>query len=540
MNAILILAACLAGSLQDPAPDPARMRALVKKLESEEPALRESAEAELRKIGRASRELLAGEAKGASPEAAARLKSILRGFETLDREEDAIRMLRKSDPLPRPHAGQVRIDGEQSVAKAIAGLAGAFDLKIEFQPGEEELRRRAEDTPLNITYSSANESWVLDILQGMLAKRLEACWVVDGERLVIVRMTPGLLLERLRSGADPRGRFEILRRLAEFEGPQYQHGLSAGSFIQDRVKDSAASRDRWAEALSTVALSPDETLERRLAAVRGCTWFYGVLPETQPRIAETLVRIYNSPKTPAELRAEAGRSLCSATDPEALDVILKTLESGPAADASVLLAALLERHYYSYAAVGALRRDREREARLAHALQALEGSPDADLALRSTSLCATLSFLSEVYLPAAERLAKAPDPKDPQTAELFLEGLRVAAFKVPTAVLPRVRELSRSPDARVRASAAMIFGRSVGGKDRKADIEGSLALLKDPEPLVRWAAAQAIGYVFSTTAAERYLEGWESVEPKLLEAQKDEKHPKVREALAKALDEGRR
>ena len=68
----------------------------------------------------------------------------------------------------------------------------------------------------------------------------------------------------------------------------------------------------------------------------------------------------------------------------------------------------------------------------------------------------------------------------------------------------RIDSLAMHPDPEVRARVAGIYGRRAGGKDRQRDVQGALRLLKDREPMVRWAAVTALHTIYASGALEPY------------------------------------
>jgi HEAT repeat protein len=98
--------------------------------------------------------------------------------------------------------------------------------------------------------------------------------------------------------------------------------------------------------------------------------------------------------------------------------------------------------------------------------------------------------------------------------------------------------MARQESAKMRASAAVIYGHSAGGTERRRDVLGTLRLLEDGDPLVRGAAASSLGTIYSTSASERYIEGWADVRGSLQRQLKGEPDPAVRRAIGDALKEG--
>jgi HEAT repeat protein len=98
--------------------------------------------------------------------------------------------------------------------------------------------------------------------------------------------------------------------------------------------------------------------------------------------------------------------------------------------------------------------------------------------------------------------------------------------------------MAHHDSAQIRASAAVIYGHSAGGTERRRDVLDSLRLLEDRDPLVRGAAASTLGTIYSTAASERYLEGWADVRGALQRQLKEELDPAARRAIGDALKEG--
>ncbi len=528
-----LIAFLLATAPQDT--EAGRIEKWVASLDSEDAKVREEAESRLIQLGPRIRPTLVAALPRLSAEQKGRIEAILQRFILVEEDEYAVRLLKKGDafPLPPPKPG---VWGEgwstpegASVSEAVFAIARRVNLAVEFYAPDAAFRREADEAALQVraTTSNGDGEWLLTTA---LQSGMDACMVVDRERVVIVRMTPAVLLERLAL-TDSRS-FEIERHLENFGGVSNRHWVSIGSFLQTCYNAGGPRFARWNDALKSAARDPKRTARDRSAALCGLRWFRGIDHQLLPDSAAVFVELASDPKAPMEIRTEAAGSLAYCLEEEAQTKLLELLEAGAVEFVAPLLLRLAERPNGYLGALYEINKDAARRARLIAALEKLEKHADRDVALRALSILSV--FVQKG--PSILRLAAAGEPAEPQTLRVFLDALRISAFSNVPEVWDRVDRLAAHSSARMRASAAAIYGRSVGGKERARDVKGAVAMLTDKEPLVRWASAEALRYIYMIQgAAEPYDEGWEGAEPHLKKAVGVETDPKVKEALEGAL-----
>ncbi|HVE39955.1 MAG TPA: hypothetical protein VNM14_08720 [Planctomycetota bacterium] len=529
---ILAVAFLLALSTQDA--DPGQVRKWISSLDSENAKVREEAEARLLQAGRPIRPLLSASLSGLTPEQKGRVESILQRFVLEDEDDFALKTLQKGDPFPLPPPAP-GIRGEPfgvadgpTIAETVSLIARRFNLNIEFFAADTALVREVERT--NVQGNATTSNGDVEFLLKYVLSGLDVCYVSDGKRVVIVRLTPPILLEFLAAQNDYY--LELEQRLDSFGGGGNRHDVSIGSFLQARYNEGGPRLARWMDALKSIAQDSRRPVRDRRLALRGLRWFRGLDDQPQPEVAALLLALIADEKAPLDLRVEAGASLVYGIEDDAQEKLLELLEKGQAEWAKPVFFRMIVWGQGYLGALNGIQKHAERRARLIAALEKLERHPDRDLALRA--LCAHAMFALEG--PAIQRLAKAEDPADPETFRIFLEALRGAAFGKHPEIWDRVDRLASHPTPRIRAAAGQIYGRSVGGTERIRDAKGALALLADKEPLVRWAAAEALDYIYMIQgAAEPYDEGWDAAEPPLQKALSVETHPKVKESLDRAL-----
>ncbi len=528
-----LIAFLLATAPQDT--EAGRVEKWVASLDSEEAKVREDAEARLFQLGPGIRPILVAALPRLSPEQKGRIEAILQRFIIVEEDEYAIRLLKRGDafpvsPLKSGERGEDFSTPEgTTVSEAVFSIAKRVNVALEFYAADTAFRREADEAPIQVraTTTNADVEW---LLTSALTTALDACMVVDKERVVIVRMTPAVLLEKLAL-SDP-GRSEIERHLEIFAGVSNRHWVSVGSFLQTCYSGGGPRFTRWNDALKSIALGPKRTVRDRCAALSGLRWFRGIDRRLMPDSAAVFIDLASDPKAPLEVRTEAAGSLAYCLEEEAQTKLLELLEAGAVEFVGPLLLRMAERPNCYLGALYGIHQDAARRARLTAALEKLEKHADRDVALRALSILSV--FVQKG--PALLRLAGAQEPTDPQTLRVFLDALRISTFSSVPEVWDRVDRLAAHSSVRMRASAAAIYGRSVGGTDRARDAKGALAMLTDKEPLVRWAAAEALRYVYMIEgAAEPYYDGWEGVEPHLQKAIGVETHPKVKESLEGAL-----
>jgi len=518
-------------SAATPQADPKEVAALIAALDSEDPATRGAAEARLVKLGASIRPQLEDALKkAASEETRARIRSILQKYTLVDEEQYALRRLERNDPFPNRliKRDQVKVDNGTSVADAIEHVARSYALKVEFYSGDNDLVQEASRTPIVAGFVIENGD-AETALSSAVSNSIDATTVVDGDRLIVVRFTPSVLLARIDLTSPEAPGQWILHY---YEGTSHDYWKGPMHFLASRGNQGGDTRRKWVEVLSSRALDASHPVDLRRRALRGLQAFFGRSDKPQPDVTEVFQKVFRQKGEPDPLRTEALLGLTDCMEPEARETLLAVIESREPVMSRRLLSYWMSRGGM-YSSLAKIREDAPSRGRFEAALRGLEDVADGDLALRALALDATLDREE-----AAVRLSKSPEPADPATLDLAIWALRIGADHGWVPVLDRIDALAAHPNPKVRAVVAGVYGRQGGGIGRERDVKGALALLADREPIVRWAAAHALGTIYSSSAAERYFDGWPACRDRLDAALKTEAHPKVRSQLEEALRAG--
>lgn len=509
-----------------------RVEALVARLAADDYETREQATRDLMRLG-VDAEPLLREALASSqdPEVRERLDEALLNLVGSREEAFALACLQSGSPFPQPTKRPVRVEISQvMVAQAIEKIAGEFGLEIEFFKDDRWLQEEAGTAPiLGSTATTAPDPQLL--LEFALTNNLELTYVVDGKRIIIVRLTPAILLERLAREEPRASEFQEQSMVEDFFSRKVNHWGSIHWFIQRQTSEKRKSRVKWVEELVRAAKDRDATPESRCRAIRGFRWLYGAAAVPQHDATAHLLEILKEDGAPEAIRTEAVRVLPHCPEPEAVDELFRILE-GPAPEPKSALLFQLGRTG-GISALGTIRADEILEERLHKDLVALSGSPDAEVAARS----ATLRVLLMGDKDALESMNALALSSDQDTSWMVIEALRVSAFKDFAQVKGRIDALARDKDAKLRAAAACLYGRTSGGKARGHDVAESRRLLADPAPVVRACAAHALGVIYSLQAAEAFREGLDSCLEHLQDLLKEDPDERVKTYVKAALDQ---
>lgn len=514
--------------------DPKELARLIESLDSEDPATRSAAEARLVALGPTLRPQLeeAMKKKAISEETRARIRSILQKFAQMEEEWYALERLEKKDPFPyrQTRRVEVKVDKGTSVAAAIEKVAREYGIKVEFYSGDDDLVQEASRTPIVGGFIVGNGD-AETALSLAVSCSMDATAVVEGDRLIVVRLTPSVLLAKIElTNPEAPGRW-ILR---DYAGTLHDYWKGAMRFLGSRGDQGGDARRKWLDVLSTRALDASQPEGVRRRALRGLQAYLGRSEKPQPDVTEVFRQVFRQKGGSDALRAEALLGLTQGMEPESQEILLAVLESREPTMSRHLLGYWMS-NAGIYSAMAKIREHAPSRARLEAALRRIEEGADGDLALRALAVDATLE-----HEEAALRLCRAPEPAELATLYLTIEALRASADRGWAPVLDRIDALGTHPNPEVRAVVAGVYGRRAGGKARERDVQGALGLLGDREPIVRWAAAYALGAIYSSSAFERYFDGWPACRNRLDDALKAETHPKVRSRLEETLREASR
>lgn len=523
--------------LRGPARAQDRVADLLQALEADDAARRDAAQAELARLGRDVRPALEAALPRLGVEAQGRIRAVLKGFLLLDQEEDAVRAIRAGFPPFRPAVSPESFATHegQTVAEAIRAASRAYGVTIEVYPGDDDLRRRAEQTP--VAPGLYQGHGLSGLLLELVTKPLEAACVAEQKRIVIVRLTPRLLVEGRRQEAK-----SAPWRTSAFYGTS--SGTPMTEFLMACAEDDGPLRARWVDALAALAADPGAAVDDRRDAAVALGQFFDLRFEDRddhhPDVLKALMKIAEEASAPAPVRREAIVQLVACNQKAAWDYVAAQLRGND----PELRKRLLGRTARALNLAGDTRMVQEGDvfttvtqpwnpawtAKLVAALRLLASSADAYTAVAAASSLYLLG--DKTFAPV---LAATPVPQDRDTLDVLLEGLSYVAVDDPGRVRARLAELTAHPESGVRLRTAFIFGRFAGGKDRGADVQGALRLLDDPEAVVRWAAARSLITIYTASASEPYADGRAEALEKVRLRLRTETHPKVRKELEQAV-----
>jgi hypothetical protein len=526
------------GGLQDPASR--EVAEMIRRLDSDEFAVRESAQASLAKMGRPVRPLLLSALSTCPAEARARIDAVLHGFILLDEEEFTLRHLAGEIPFPPSARREFGYETGESISVVLSRITRDYGIKVAYFPGDEALGLDASNRVLrtNVQMSRASAKGAIDAT----IVDLEVLPVVDGDRVVLVRITPAVLFEGLRRAPPDESFGSSLERvrLGEEYWDRYPNRFRA--FLQNRVSSGGDCRSRWLAILKGTALDPAAVLETRRVAVQALQCCYLMDEQPHPDSTDFLVEISAAGAMPVEIRREALLTLACCPETGAARKVLEVLEGNDEPLQARLLLRLLEVSANPSVFVE-FRRDAARNGRLLRVLQKQAQSTDPAFRWKAAALLANPYALGR-EVPQGdvalfeEALVSAPEPARPDERDQLFCQLRGAIGRGSEKIRRRVEAMAHHDSAQIRASAAVVYGHSAGGTERRRDVQDSLRLLEDRDPLVRGAAASTLGTIYSTSASERYIEGWADVRGSLQRQLKEEPDPAVRRAIGDALKEG--
>lgn len=521
------MAVALLALLLQPAQDSELARnvaALVTRLGSDDVAVREQATEELIRLGPEAEPLVAAAlSKADDAEVKARLEAVLQVYAPQREEAYALKCLREKRVFPKgtksPGRGEIEVNA--TIADAVEHIAETFGLKIELYADDAALKEKAKEARLKVTASSPTAEYLLFTA---VTEQFEHTYVIDGDRIVIVRLTPAILFERLGLDGDVRDEFQEQRKLRYFGEPERrEYWTTMNRFIQAQA-GRGHSREKWVAVLAAAAQDAKGGVEFRRSAIRAMRSLYGAEAEFQPDSTDVLIRLFADAKAPPEVRAEAAAALAECSEDDGVETVLTILEGGDRAYQSALLHSLGATAHRGIAALPRILVDEDRKARFDGSLKSLSASKEAEIAGRATALRVLVGDYE-----AVKPLCGSP------TSWMVIGALRSAAFHDFASVRERLEALAKDESATWRAAAALVYGRRAGGQGRAEDVAGATRLLDDAEPIVRWAAAHSLGITYSSNAAEKYRDGLAECRAKLKAALEKEIDARVRAQIEAAL-----
>jgi len=467
------------------------------------------------------------------------------------------REARPQDPpadaaFPKRSWKPFRIEKGASVDAALAEFGKEFSLKIDIDPDDPDLKREAGATRLPFSCGSSSPEVVFTesgpgnrfeagtndpvhwALFQIVAEGLGATYVVQGEQIRVIRLTPKALFDRLDPAAPPTNFLSIASTLDSFEGEngKPEFWVTMSRFLQVQAGRGGASRKKWLDVLATTALDPSAALDQRQRALVGLRSFYGLSDAEQPDATAVLVTLAADQGAPALLRTIATLELVNCLEPIAREFLFRVLEGSDTALQKRLLLRM-GANRCSYCAMMRMLEIPAEKARLSKALRGLQLSQDGELAERALYLRA-LTKDAGVYPKLCT------EPADPQGVDewnLFLEALLEAAQAGHREAFERLDPLKKHRDPRVRAGLGVIYGQHGLEAQRARAVRVELALLEDPKPIVRWTAAEALKSLYSPEN-EFPKDEWASSRKMIEKQLKVETDPRVQALLRAALKGG--
>ncbi|KAF0244693.1 MAG: hypothetical protein FD180_2285 [Planctomycetota bacterium] len=504
---------------------------LAAQLGLEEVEKRDAAFSALVRLGlRAESVVRAEMSRATDPEVRGRLLAVLQMYSLEEEEVWAIGQLRKGDPFPRSKEGCDRIDiaGPAPIADLVEIVRHKSGVKIELYTGDTGLADfvAGASYPAGTSTSCTGPDAAENMLWNVLCAA-DVASVVDGDRVVIVRLTPGFLFERLGRELDRGGLYWIASQLKDFDSGRFNFWHSAQRFLQLKGKEGGPGRTLWFELLKSRALDRTESERNRSMALLGLSKYLGASEDAHPDVDEVFSRLVREPESPAAVRRWAVRGLTWGTTDGAQDLVLDILAGKDEPLQRDLVDAMLDATNFGWNALSKIGENPDRLARLKKSLSELSASKSPALSLHATVLRA---WRKDPEALAA--LAEAHEPSDPAVRIYFLHSLFLA--KTPAA-RDRFLEFRSNPEPGVRAAVCAILGTYAGGKGRGPDAAALLDLLSDPAPIVRNFAAAGLGTIYGATASEPFTEGQERAVARLKALAEVEKDPRVKESVEAAI-----
>lgn len=466
--------------------------------------------------------------RATDPEIRGRLLAALQMYAIEEEEAWAIAQIRKGDPFPpsKEGVGKVDLKGPASIEDFVESIRQQTGVKIELYAADATLPEFMELVSTVWSSSSSGPGAAESALWLALCAG-DLTWVVDGERVVIVRLSPGVLFEKLGRELDRWSHYWIASSLMDFESGRFNYWLSTQRFLQEKGKAGGPPRDKWFQLLRNRALDAGETERNRAMALMGLGKYLGTTEIPQADVDGVFSTLACDPEAPETVRRWAARGLAWGLTGAAQDALLGILEGKEEGLQRDVVAALLEASGFYWTALARIESDEKRSERLKASLAALSASKSETLALHATVFRA---WRKDPEAQAA--LVSAKEPADPQIRLYFFHALHQAAT---APARERFLEFRSSPEPRTRAAIAAIAGSRAGGTDRGAEAELLLDFLADPEPIVRNFAATGLGTIYSGSASEPYREGKDRAIARLEELLGKEQDARVKEAIEAGL-----
>lgn len=464
--------------------------------------------------------------KGAQdPEVRTRLSMVVRDLVPKREESYAIAQINKADAFPDP--GREIITWKDARRKTVEGslriISEFSKIPIEFYPGDETLKPLAETTKPRMWSHTNAENALAEVLH----REMDATYVVDGSRIVIVRLTMPVFLARF--AADSKAEASSLglatgSRIRSFGSPSVPRSWADGNIARLILNGSKSNdamnpqSEKWLTRLQDVALNDAAAEDDRILALRALAelrwdpnfWARSAeIPKTWQTLAE-------GSKTPRGV-AEAARFELTRRSLDEDDTAVKALESGSVDLQKRLLAELYSRRTYSLPMTPVAKPTEEVRKKLLGRLDDLRKSPNPDVAVLSAAAAVALGNAD-----AVETLAKAAIPSERGSVLAMIEQLT-----------PHRPDVARDRFAKhahpdYRAAYVMCLAQTKGD-DRTAAADRALAMLDDDAPIVRCFA------VWTLSTLGDAIQNGDSIKARLLERQRAETHEVVLEALENAL-----
>lgn len=519
------MALALWAVLQDLTPQEIEKRVaeLVVELGADDVDRREAAQKALVALGHAAHDPARALFESATdPEVRARLGAVLKTLLPLKEEADALDLIAKNAPFPRSKVDKIKFDFAD-IRKRTRGTRVDFidqwteqtGIAVDVYREDDELKRLLEQASSGYSTSTPK-----DTLLSLVSKGLDAAAVVDGDRVVVVRLSMPVFLalaaRDLPSG-DPH-----FRRLPEFN-PRDRSVAEyvLNGIIHNDVMDPQA--DRWLTSVCDVARDATADDRERVIAVR-CLGEIRWDVDAWPRVSEIpdlWKRLAESEDVPPKLAAAAAQELAlrRSTKPESL---VEWLESPtPALKTAALQALYRARAHWTPSVVRMPTRDEtaRREALLKQ-LELLRESPIEDIS--SMAVVVATGFGDR---EAARQLARGPDSDDPAVMTEVIDALTRADLSSAEA------RFKKYADPGLRAAFALRL--SDVPRDAHDDaMRIARELLADVEPVVRAAAADSLARLCNMSPPERRAEAIEALRGRLA----GEKDERVLKALKRASE----
>jgi HEAT repeat protein len=476
---------------------------LLRKLGSEDVAVRAQAQADLVKRGPRIRPEVEKAVATATEEVRGRIREVIRAWIPELEEEFALACQKRAEPFPACEEQPFTLDGG-TVEEALARLSEATGLKITFYPEDDPLRGAARQAKLpegpSFVFSNAEE-----MLSGLLLRFLEATTVVDQGRLVVVRLSPKVLLGQLAREPDAQRLTALTWEMVEFTGNRpLSDGYWAGihQYLKKRSFQQGEGRRKWFDFLSAVAREGSRPPGERTVALSGLSWFAEEDGHTAPDVLEVILKLAQDRKADPGVRRQALASLIQSNRSPAAETVLSILESEDDRVTGPLLLELGVAISRGRSPWPSGRMGDDEARRWTEALREKEASPDRALSQRATCVAALLG----APVPA-ERLKALDLTLGGDSRTLVLETIRAAFLRKEPGILDLIKGLSSHKEAEVRALTAMVLSACSGGADRSRESKLALRLLEDPSAGVRWAAVRALSSIYEPNAPEQVLEG---------------------------------